>query len=51
MECLVKWQSAKTVQSIIRYLSSLMSHAVGDEFLMVSPALKPSKFPSKIIKH
>ncbi len=50
MGCLAKGQSAKTVQNIIRCLSSLMSHAVEDELLTVNPALKPGKFLPKISK-
>ncbi len=48
--CLSKGQSAKTVQNIIRCLSSLISHAVEDEVLAVNPALKPGKFLPKISK-
>ena len=50
MGCLSKGQSAKTVQNIIRCLSSLMSHAVEDEVITVNPALKPGKFLPKISK-
>jgi site-specific recombinase XerC len=48
MACLQKGQSPKTVQNIIRCLSSLLSHAVEDELLTVNPALKPGKFLPKI---
>lgn len=48
--CLTKGQSPKTVQNIIRCLSSLLSHAVEDELLTANPALKPGKFLPKIQK-
>ena len=50
MACLTKGQSPKTVQNIIRCLSSLLSHAVEDELMMVNTALKPGKFLPKIAK-
>ena len=50
LACLQKGQSPKTVQNIIRCLSSLLSHAVEDELLKVNPALKPGKFLPKISK-
>ena len=50
MACLHKGQSPKTVQNIIRCLSSLLSHAVEDELLTVNSALKPGKFLPKISK-
>lgn len=50
MGCLQKGQSPKTVQNIIRCLSSLLSHAVEDALLTVNPALKPGKFLPKISK-
>jgi integrase len=43
-EGLKKGQSPKTVQNVIRCLSSLLSHAVEDGLLIVNPALKPGKF-------
>ena len=50
MVCLSKGQSPKTVQNIVRCLSSLLSHAVEDELMMVNTALKPGKFLPKIAK-
>ncbi len=50
LACLQKGQSPKTVQNIIRCLSSLLSHAVEDELLTVNAALKPGKFLPKISK-
>ncbi len=50
MGCLTKGQSPKTVQNIVRCLSSLMSHAVEDNLVTVNPALKPGKFLPKITK-
>jgi integrase len=50
LACLQKGQSPKTVQNIVRCLSSLLSHAVEDELLTVNPALKPGKFLPKISK-
>jgi len=50
LACLQKGQSPKTVQNIIRCLSSLLSHAVEDELLTVNPALKPGKFLPKFSK-
>ena len=50
LACLQKGQSPKTVQNIIRCLSSLMSHAVEDALVTVNPALKPGKFFPKISK-
>ena len=46
--CLNKGQSPKTVQNIIRCLSSLLGHAVEDELMPVNTALKPGKFLPKI---
>jgi integrase len=48
--CLQRGLSPKTVQNIIRCLSSLLSHAVEDNLLTVNPALKPGKFLPKISK-
>jgi integrase len=48
--CLQRGLSPKTVQNIIRALSSLFSHAVEDNLLMVNPALRPGKFLPKISK-
>lgn len=48
--CLRKGHSAKTVQNLIRALSSLFSHAVEDGLLTVNPALKPGKFLPAINK-
>ncbi|MEK6804379.1 MAG: site-specific integrase, partial [Nitrospirota bacterium] len=50
MACLKKGQSPKTVQNIIRCLSSLFSHAVEDCLIAINPALKPGKFLPKISK-
>jgi integrase len=50
MACLKKGQSPKTVQNIVRCLSSLFSHAVEDNLVAVNPALKPGKFLPKISK-
>ncbi len=50
MACLKKGQSPKTVQNIVRCLSSLLSHAVEDNLVAVNPALKPGKFLPKISK-
>ncbi|SPP64720.1 putative Phage integrase [Nitrospira lenta] len=50
MGCLQKGQSPKTVQNIIRCLSSLLSHAVEDGLITVNTALKPGKFLPKISK-
>lgn len=41
---LQKGQSPKTVQNIVRCLSSLFSHALEDNLVKVNPALKPGKF-------
>ncbi len=49
-EGLKKGQSPKTVQNVIRCLSSLFSHAVEDGLLIVNPALRPGKFLPKISK-
>jgi len=43
-------QSPKTVQNVLRCLSSLLSHAVEDGLLTVNPALKPGKFLPKVSK-
>jgi integrase len=50
MGCLQKGQSPKTVQNIMRCLSSLFGHAVEDEMVAVNPALKPGKFLPKVTK-
>lgn len=50
MSCLAKGQSPKTVQNIVRCLSSLLSHAVEDGLILVNTALKPGKFLPKISK-
>lgn len=50
MGCLQKGQSPKTVQNIVRCLSSLLSHAVEDGLITVNTALKPGKFLPKISK-
>ncbi len=47
---LKKGQSPKTVQNVIRCLSSLLSHAVEDGLLIVNTALRPGKFLPKISK-
>ena len=47
---LKKGQSPKTVQNLIRGLSSLLSHAVEDGLLAVNHALKPGKFLPKVSK-
>ncbi len=47
---LQKGQSPKTVQNIVRCLSSLFSHALEDNLVKVNPALKPGKFLPKITK-
>ena len=47
---LKKGQSPKTVQNVIRCLSSLLSHAVEDGLLTINPALKPGKFLPKVSK-
>jgi integrase len=48
--CLRKGQSPKTVQNVIRCLSSLLSHAVEDGIIQVNVALKPGKFLPKVGK-
>ena len=48
--CLKKGQSPKTVQNVIRTLSSMLSHAVEDELMKVNPALRPGKFLPKVSK-
>ena len=50
MASLKKGQSPKTVQNIIRCLSSLLSHAIEDELVTVNPALKPGRFLPRITK-
>jgi integrase len=50
MECLRKGQGPKTVQNIMRCLSSLFSHAVEDQLVAVNPAIKPGKFLPKVGK-
>jgi integrase len=47
---LKKGQSPKTVQNLIRCLSSLLGHAVEDGLLVVNHALKPGKFLPKVSK-
>ena len=47
---LEKGQSPKTVQNVIRCLSSLLSHAKEDGLLTVNPAERPGKFLPKISK-
>ena len=48
--CLQRGLSAKTVQNIIRTLSSLFSHALEDNLIVANPALRPGKFLPKISK-
>lgn len=48
--CLQRGLSAKTVQNIIRTISSLFSHALEDNLVTVNPALRPGKFLPKISK-
>ncbi len=48
MAALKKGQSPKTVQNIIRCLSSLLSHAVEDGLVPANVALKPGKFLPKV---
>jgi integrase len=48
--CLAKGQSSKTVQNVIRCLSSLLSSAVEDGLIQVNFALKPGKFLPKVGK-
>ncbi len=43
-------QSPKTVQNVIRCLSSLLSHAVEDGIIQVNVALKPGRFLPKVGK-
>lgn len=47
---LQKGQSAKTVQNIVRCLSSLLSHAVEDGHVTANTALKSGKFLPKVGK-
>jgi integrase len=47
---LQKGQSPKTVQNIVRCLSSLLSHAVEDGHVRSNTALKPGKFLPKVGK-
>ena len=47
---LKKGQSPKTVQNLIRCLSSLLSHAVEDGLITINHALKPGKFLPKVSK-
>ncbi len=49
-DSLKRGQSPKTVQNVLRCLSSLLSHAVEDGLLSVNPALKPGKFLPKVSK-
>lgn len=42
--------SPKTVQNLLRGLSSLLGHAVEDDLLTVNPALKPGKFLPQVSK-
>jgi len=48
--CLQRGLSAKTVQNIIRTLSSLFSHTIEDNLITANPALRPGKFLPKISK-
>ena len=48
---LKKGQSPKTVQNVVRTLSSMLSHAVEDGLLTTNPSLKPGKFLPKVSKH
>jgi integrase len=48
--CLQRGLAAKTVQNIIRTLSSLFSHALEDNLITANPALRPGKFLLKISK-
>lgn len=50
VSCLQRGLSPKTVQNIVRMLSSLFSHAVEDNLIAVNPALNPGKFLPKISK-
>jgi integrase len=50
VSCLQRGLSPKTVQNIIRTVSSLFSHAVEDNLVTVNPALNPGKFLPKISK-
>ena len=45
-----KGHSSKTVQNLLRGLSSLLGHAVEDGLLTVNPALKPGKFLPQVSK-
>jgi len=45
-----KGQSPKTVQNVIRTLSSMLSHAVEDGLLTVNHSLKPGTFLPKVSK-
>lgn len=45
-----KGQSPKTVQNVLRCLSSLLSHAIEDGLLTINYALKPGKFLPKVSK-
>ncbi len=45
-----KGQSPKTVQNVIRCLSSMLSHAVEDGLLTVNHSLKPGNFLPKVSK-
>ncbi len=47
---LQKGQSPKTMQNIVRCLSSLLSHALEDGHIAVNVALKPGKFLPKVTK-
>jgi integrase len=48
--CLQRGLAPKTVQNIIRCLSSLFSHAVEDNLIPVNPAVNPGKFLPRISK-
>ncbi len=50
LDGLQKGQSPKTVQNIVRCLSSLLSHAMEDGLVAMNTALKPGKFLPKISK-
>ena len=49
-EALKRGQAPKTVQNLIRCLSSMLSHAVEDELIPANAALKPGKFLPRISK-
>lgn len=47
-ESLKQGHSPKTVQNLVRCLSSMLSHAVEDGLLPANPALRPGKFLPKV---